>query len=690
MLGMVKILFHSILKLLKSKSLLANHNINTNILRYHDKIRRHVEREHKKLPQTQIPPQLLFGQQPTPKPGFNIRGRANDVRDLNTLIAAFIEQEKKDELERGFTTSFEYPHKLASHLIGRRGDNIKKLQEEFDVEINYTEGKVELKGPQAKCAACKSHILSMVKKLEDEATHTVKIPAQYHGDLKGAKGSQVMRLQERYNVRINFPRAVVAPDDDADAATERSFRNQPAQAPDVVIIKGPKKGADEAREELLSLLQYTMDHAHQGTVSVSSKQIPSLIGTGGRELESLRLETGCAIDMPKKEDAETSTNGRVEVRLKGTKTQVEAAKKLIQERAKAFDNTITESLDVDPKFYKTIIGPNGATLYKIVLDAGGPDDRRVMNRMVNFPKQGSGDNSIKLQGPKNVVQKIKSSIEALVSEREGQVTESINVPPEQHRHLIGAGGNIRRKIESECGVEVNIPKADTPGSERSNVTLVGKPANIQKARAHIESLLKEQASTTIDVPRCYHHVIADDGNFFRRLRSEHGVSVDHAGSKPPPKPTTGGASRGRANGSSLPLITDDPSEAKTHSWELVDHSVQDGDVTSTIPWVLRGNADKIAKAQATVEKAVQNASKPSCTGYLILSDPKLYRFVIGPQGSTVNSIRNQTSTQITVPRQGSGDEAIEVKGPKDGVEKARDMILDAVQQGNANSGPRKR
>ena len=141
----------------------------------------------------------------------------------------------------------------------------------------------------------------------------------------------------------------------------------------------------------------------------------------------------------------------------------------------------------------------------------------------------------------------------------------------------------------------------------------------------------------------------------------------------------------------MPLITDDPSQTTTHSWELIDNSAPDADTSTTIPWVLRGHADKLTKAREAVERALQNASKPSCSGYLILSDPKLYRFIIGPQGSTVNSIRNQTGTQITVPRQGSANEAIEVKGPKDGVEKAKELILEAAQkQGTGNGGPRKR
>jgi len=277
----------------------------------------------------------------------------------------------------------------------------------------------------------------------------------------------------------------------------------------------------------------------------------------------------------------------------------------------------------------------------------------------------------------------------LVSDRDGHITSSINVAPEKHRLLIGTGGSIRRKIEEEFKVEVEIPKQNVSGPERSVVKITGPPASVEKASAHIEKLTKEQETETIQVPRTYHHIVSDEGSIFRRLRNDHGVLVDHAGQKPPPRPSATSTSRSRANGGiALPLITDDASATSTtHSWELVDdHATATAeDKAATIPWVLRGNAEKLALARQIVEQAVENASKPSCTGYLILPDPKSYRFVIGPNGSTINGIRTKTGTQIQVPRQGSESEAIEVKGPTDGVEQARDLILEAIQNGNGGA-----
>lgn len=329
--------------------------------RYHDKVRRFVDREQAGLPSEQFPVQLMFGpssaaSQQKPRGAPAVRGPGSAVDELHAKILAFLEQEEQDEKERSHTTSFDFPAKFANFLIGKRGENINRLREEFDVDIQVSDGKVELKGPPAKCNACKASILKSAAKWEDETTHVLKIKQQYHRDLIGAKGSQVNRLQDRYSVHINFPRSQQANDDDA-ASVAGSVRNARQQNPDEVIIKGPRKGADEAREELLSLLQYTIDNSNTATISVAQEQIPRLIGQGGREMEALRLSTGCQIDVPRAEDV--GPNGRAEIKLRGAKKQVEEARKMLEEKVKVFDDTITRTVDIEKKHHKALIGTGG-------------------------------------------------------------------------------------------------------------------------------------------------------------------------------------------------------------------------------------------------------------------------------------------------------------------------------------------
>lgn len=338
--------------------------------KYHEKVRKFVHREQQDLPSSEIPAQINFDAASTANGNVSaaldreclLQGPSKAVEILAERIMAFVEAEKRDELERGHVTSFEFPQKYANYLIGKRGENINKYREEYDVDIQVKDGKVDVTGPKAKGEIAKSKILALAKKLEDESTHILKINPRYHREIIGAKGSQVNRLQDRYNVRVQFPRSSPAIGDDKSVADDASEAGgarvrKPNQGPDEVIVRGPSKGADAARDELLSLVQYTIDNSHISTVSVAQRQLPSLIGQGGQEMESIRLASGAQIDVPPRDSVEPS--GRVQIQLKGTKKAVEEARKILEQRAKIFDETVTRTVDVDRKYHKALIGSGG-------------------------------------------------------------------------------------------------------------------------------------------------------------------------------------------------------------------------------------------------------------------------------------------------------------------------------------------
>lgn len=309
-----------------------------------------------------------------------------------------------------------------------------------------------------------------------------------------------------------------------------------------------------------------------------------------------------------------------------------------------------------------------------MVKAGGSDDRRELARTIQFPKQETDGNSIKVEGRTDVVQKIIERIQEIVAERESQVTEMVEVPIDQHRSLIGRGGETKRQLESQLGVAIDVPRQ---GDGKTGVKVTGRPENVAKAKEHIGGLIKQQQGETIQVPRSLHHSVSNGGQFFRQLRNNHQVTVDHAGQPLPPKPDTAT----RANDGALPLITDDAdAAADAHSWKVVKIAGgEDGD----IPWVLRGSAENVGKAKDLIQKALDQAKKNDATGYLVLPDPSTYRHVIGPSGSKVNAIRKQSNCKIQVPRDQAKDEAIEIVGSQEGVELAKDLILAAVRDGQS-------
>jgi predicted PilT family ATPase len=291
----------------------------------------------------------------------HIRGPSSVVEWLTAKCLEFVEQEKVDEKERGFTLEFDFPQQFANHLIGKRGSNIRDLRDKFDVEIQVNDGKVQLKGPKAKAEAAKTHITALARQLQDEATHVLKVDPKFHRELIGAQGSQINKLQTRYKVHIFFPRNnnKSAKDDESVSGSSDAGKGRRQQAADEVIVRGPKRGADEARDEILSLLQYLKDTGFTATVTVQKKQLPSLIGSGGAALEQLRQATGARIDVP---GAKEATEDQVDIQIKGTKTQVAAAKKILEEKKAVFDDTVVKKIEVPRKYHKSLIGTGGKFL----------------------------------------------------------------------------------------------------------------------------------------------------------------------------------------------------------------------------------------------------------------------------------------------------------------------------------------
>jgi hypothetical protein len=231
-------------------------------------------------------------------------------------------------------------------------------------------------------------------------------------------------------------------------------------------------------------------------------------------------------------------------------------------------------------------------------------------------------------------------------------------------------------MEEDFSVMINVPKQ---GSGQTGVKVSGLPANVAKCKEHISSMTTKQQSETIMVPRNLHNAVARNGSTFGEL-TRMGVRVDHNGQKPPAKPARGG----RKTNGDMPLITEQAGEQ--HSWEIV----RDGEGESgEIPWVLSAQKsareDALAKAKLKIQELLDNNSAPPVTGYLILSDPKLHRRIIGKGGATINGIRETSGADIQVPKagvKGEDDEAIVITGSEDGVVSAKDLIFEELKKAN--------
>ena len=188
-----------------------------------------------------------------------------------------------------------------------------------------------LKRPAAWTEVAEARISATNQKseLREKIQYSLKIKPQYHRDLIGEKGSQIKRLQDQYGVRIEFPRT--AKEKASEASGHRSAIRH--QALDEVNIYGSKQGADEARDEILGILQNLIEASHSSSIFLQQSHLLKLIGHGSKDLKSIQETSGAKIDV--EDDWELfDPSSLVEIKIKGTKSQVEKATRFLQVQAK--------------------------------------------------------------------------------------------------------------------------------------------------------------------------------------------------------------------------------------------------------------------------------------------------------------------------------------------------------------------
>lgn len=596
-----------------------------------------------------------------------IRGLSKQVKEVVKEIDQVVDEGRNYEVLSSYTTQFQFPAEHVNKLIGKGGSNLTKIREEFGVKIDVDpEGQGVIKGIKKNAEEAKQRIFNLGRRLADEVTLRLSIPNEYHATLIGTGGKFVRRLEEKYDVRIKFPRS-------GDNSADEDSRDRPSNA-DEVVVRGPSRGAAKAKEEILELVQYEKDNSHSDVISVPVKALSRIIGRNGEFINDLKDSTNTRIDVGDHgENAEKDT--KVPITVLGTKTGVKQVMEKISEIVKEIEDTVTQEIEVDPKYHRFLIGANGSAMREIITKAGEPFNPRL----IQIPQAGSGNNKITLHGRKKTITKIATIIKGIVEERENQVELLVPISVERHGSIIGPGGQIKKVIESECNVSISVPyqgSKNAKGELDRNIKVIGTKENVEKAKVKILEVAADDSK--VDVPLEYNNLVFDSGMLIKKLRNDFDVRVDLGRTTFSKDPL----SKVPAEAIGETLITDE-NPANKFKWTLVSEpAAAPGSKTGVITWRFKGSADNCKKAKEVVEKALERSKKYDSTGYLWLADSSKYRLVIGPAGSTINNIRDKSECSVAIPKANAKKEenAIVIRGEKSNVEKAMNMILDVVKR----------
>lgn len=401
-----------------------------------------------------------------------LRGYKSEIEKAITEIKQLIEDVKNYEEASKYNTVIEFPSKFLARFIGQKGASLNQLRDEFNVRIDVlTEDNEKVENSEIKLTGLKSNVDECIKKVNqlskkwaDEKTVVVNIEQKYRRQLIGPNGIYANRLQDKYNVKLQF----------SDAKDNIGS----------VVIKGPSRGVAKVEEEIKQLLDYEKENGFVEIIKVPTEALSRVIGKNGENINDISADAGVRINA-KTDQAASKDTESADFEIIGSKSGIKEAKAKIESIVKRIVNSTSESIEVDPKWYRNLIGPNGMTMREIIIKAGGSEDDRDFRRFIQFPARNSDSKTIVCEGDKVVVGNIIEAIEKIVKDLESVTEETVQVPKKQHKLIIGSGGSVRRGIEEEFKVRVSVPKQD---SESEDVKVKGKPADIAKAIEKIQTL----------------------------------------------------------------------------------------------------------------------------------------------------------------------------------------------------------
>ncbi|KAL1137858.1 hypothetical protein AAG570_009554 [Ranatra chinensis] len=561
-------------------------------------------------------------------------------------------------------------------ILGKAGAKLKELEKNTATKItvpsiNDSSDKIVVVGTREAIekAIHEMHLISDAQ--SKKAFEHIIIPKVYHPFIHGAHNEKVIELMNRTGTRIHIPPPSVQSDD--------------------ITIAGEKEGVAIAKNELQSMYELMEKTFTTVCVEVSKMQHKYVIGPKGSYINEILQTCGVSVEVPPLDSPKETitlrgphkllgialtkvyekassveavnvdapswihkyiigrkganikqitqdlskvhvqfTEKEDKIAIEGPPDEVEQAQTKLKELVAEMVNKLTfTTLTVDAKYFKHIIGKNGANINRI------KDQTGVVINIADTEQ-----NEIRIEGDKDGVQAAKQELEDMVAKMEMEKEKDVIIDWKFHKALIGQKGEAIRDIREKFNqVQINFPAAD----QKSDVVkLRGPKDEVDKCHKYLIKKLKElvENSYSIEVPafkQCHKFIIGRGGANIKKLREETNTNIDM------------------------------PSEG------------QKSDVI-----IITGKKENVEKARDKIIK-IQTEQMNIVTDEVTIS-PKIYNSLIGVGGKLIRSIMDDCGgVTIKFPPPESKSDKVMIRGPKEDVEKAKQQLLEQASERELHS-----
>lgn len=567
-----------------------------------------------------------------------------------------------DEQSRKAFERFDVPKVYHPFVLGPYNENLQKMMEETGAKINIPPQSVQkdeiiITGEKEGVLAAKARIEAIYKEMEKKCTSVaVEVSRAQHKYVYGPRGSTIQEILQMTGVSVEMPPS----DSPSDTITLRgpqdklgnalsvvyqkahSIRTTVLECPhwihkyiigregghikefsvqhpnvhvefseDKIKIDGPPEQVEIASEELQKMVNDLTGRLTFAEMAVDPVHCKHIIGKAGSNINRMKEEYDVQINIDEK-DAKP-------IRIEGPAEGVAKAQQELLEKIAKWENEKEESIIIDHRLFKTIIGAKGESIREI---------REKHNQVqIVFPGPNDKSDIVKIRGPKEDVDRCHKYLTQYVKElQKNSFVMEVPIFKQFHKYIIGKGGANIKKIRDETQTKIDLPAED---NENEVILITGKRENVKEARERIQKIQNEMANIVTEelVIPAKHHIslIGAGGMLINSIMEECG-------------------------GVSIKFPSSDSKSDKV---------------------VVRGPKDDVERAK---QQLLELASEKELSSYSvqIRAKPQHHKFLIGKNGASIKKIRDKTGARVIFPGVNDQDnEVITIIGKKENVEEAK-------------------
>ncbi len=472
-----------------------------------------------------------------------ITGRPEQVRSAQVQILR--------EIQKSVRLSVNIPLDFHRYIIGQRGTTLKSLEQETLTRITVPpqdsqSNAIVIQGAKDNVKLCEQRILELYHTQLNKGFERLSIPYLYHPWIRY---QLVDELHRQLNVTIDLP--------------------PPIKQTDEISIKGEREPVEQAKLRIMQFYKNLEGKIMTFPLEIPCEQHRFILGKKGAGLKEIFDKTNVIVRIPNQEDnsstiqvmGETTRIGEAitmiykmanaltavqinaprwmhgavkgernnhlenfrkshpdvriffrddHISLEGPPEEVERVRSQIQLAIDELKNKNTTYLEVeiDPQYYKQLIGKNQTRLLEMQEQTGCD---------MKFPYEEG--RLVKLMGTKENVEKARQLLTERVKKLANELTTDLSIDPQYYPQIIGAKGKNLEEVRSKFhNIQITFPDAN---GKSDKVTLHGDKDDVEKCSKFLQQKIKDLYSIEIDVPkRLYPMLIGKGGANIQRLREK--------------------------------------------------------------------------------------------------------------------------------------------------------------------------